>query len=305
MSVARCREINARLRRAGIVVHEYPGCWTRGNGLASAFEGGVVHHTASGFGSALPTTGIGQLLVDGRDDLDGPLCNWAGNEDGSVTFIAAFPANHAGASGGRSMGPLPVTRLFNPRVLGLEIVYPGTVSMRDAQYRTALVWSRIVADVVGFSNIQRIRGHFETSTTGKIDPAGIGGRPINMPAFRTAAALSRTPPKEDDMTPAQAAQLAYVQRIATENQRRIGLARADIAALAQLVAVDKDVDPAELARVVDAAVAKHTPTAEQTVAALLPPLRAALLSVLGEDNDEQADAIVDALVARLSSNEGN
>jgi hypothetical protein len=148
MSVARCREINARLRRAGITVHEYPGCWTRGNGLSPAYAGGIVHHTATGFARALPTTGAGKLLADGRPDLDGPLCNWAGNDDGSLTFIAAFPANHAGASGGRSMGPLPRTTLFNKYVLGLEIVYPGTVPMRDVQYRTACIWARIVADIV-------------------------------------------------------------------------------------------------------------------------------------------------------------
>lgn len=201
MSVARCREINARLRAAGIIVHEYPGCWTRGNGLSPAYEGGIDHHTASAFGVALPTTSAGKLLADGRSDLSGPLCNYAGNDDGTLTFIAAFPANHAGASGGRSMGPLPTTRLFNPRVMGLEIVYPGTVPMRDAQYRTALIWSRIVADVLGYGNIQRIRAHAETSITGKWDPGDAPGRTINMPAFRTAATVIRTPPKETDMQP--------------------------------------------------------------------------------------------------------
>lgn len=206
MSVARCREINARLRAASITVHEYPGCWTRGNGLTPAYEGGTPHHTASAFGIALPNTAIGKLLANGRADLDGPLCNYAGNDDGSVTFIAAFPANHAGASGGRSMGPLPTTRLFNPRVLGLEIVYPGTVPMRTAQYRTALIWSRIVADVVGYANIQRIRAHAETSITGKWDPGQAPNVTINMPAFRTAAAVAHAPakPPEDDMaTPAE------------------------------------------------------------------------------------------------------
>jgi hypothetical protein len=204
MSVARCREINARLRAAGVTVHEWAGCWTRGNGLSPAYEGGIVHHTASGFGKALPGTGIGGVLVDGRSDLSGPLCNWAGNDDGSLTFIAAFPANHAGASGGSSMGPLPVTRLFNPRVMGLEIVYPGTVPMRDAQYRSALIWARIVADVVGYANIQRLRAHAETSVTGKTDPADAPGRTINMPAFRTAATVIRTPPQENDMQPTDA-----------------------------------------------------------------------------------------------------
>lgn len=194
MSVARCREINARLRAAGIVVHEWPGWEARGNGQAAAYEGALVHHTATGFGNALPGTGVGNLLVNGRSDLAGPLCNYAGNEDGTLTVIAAHPANHAGASGGRSMGPLPVTSLFNKRVLGLEIVYPGTVPMRTAQYRAALAWSRIATDVSGYGDIQRARAHAETSITGKWDPGDATGRTINMAAFRAATTVQPEDP---------------------------------------------------------------------------------------------------------------
>lgn len=179
MSVARCREINARLRAAGITVHEWPGWESRGNGLTSRYEGCIVHHTGSGYGVAY------QGLITGRPDLAGPLCNYAGNEDGSLTVIAAHPSNHAGASGGRSMGPLPVTTLFNPRVLGLEIVYPGTAPMRPAQYRTACIWARIVTDVLGFGDIQRCRAHGETSVTGKWDPGFAKDRTIDMNRFRT------------------------------------------------------------------------------------------------------------------------
>lgn len=205
MSVARCREINARLRAAGVVVHEWAGWEYRGNGQSSAYEGALVHHTATPFGFAP------RILVDGRSDLSGPLCNYAGNVDGSVTVIAAHPANHAGASGGRSMGPLPVTSLFNRRVLGLEIVYPGNVPMKDAQYRTALLWSRIATDVVGFGNIDRARAHAETSITGKWDPGFASGLTINMLAFRRAAEIAGAPApvpppsEEDDMT------VAYVK----------------------------------------------------------------------------------------------
>lgn len=197
MSVARCREINARLRAAGITVREASGWQSRGNGQTSAYEGGLVHHTATGYGIAVPGTGAGNLLINGRPDLRGPLCNYAGNDDGSITVIAAHPANHAGASGGRSMGPLPVTSLFNRRVLGLEIVYPGTSPMRSAQYRSALVWAKVVADVVGGGNIERVRAHAETSITGKWDPGEAPGRTINMGAFRRAA---KTVLEDDDMS---------------------------------------------------------------------------------------------------------
>lgn len=187
MSVAKCLDVNARLRAAGILVREAGGWQSRGNGQTSAYEGGLVHHTATGYGIALPGTGVGNLLINGRPDLRGPLCNYAGNDDGSITVIAAHPANHAGASGGRSMGPLPVTSLFNRRVMGLEIVYPGTSPMRDVQFRSALVWAKAVADVCGGGNIERVRAHAETSITGKWDPGDAPNRTIDMTAFRAAA----------------------------------------------------------------------------------------------------------------------
>jgi hypothetical protein len=205
MSVARCLEINARLRAAGITVREAGGWQSRGNGQTSAYEGGLVHHTATGYGIAMPGTGVGNLLINGRPDLRGPLCNYAGNDDGSITVIAAHPANHAGASGGRSMGPLPVTSLFNRRVMGLEIVYPGTSPMRDAQYRSALVWSKAVADVCGRGDIERVRAHAETSITGKWDPGFAPNRTIDMAAFRNAARNV-----EDDLTPEEHRWLKFV-----------------------------------------------------------------------------------------------
>lgn len=224
MSVTTVTEINRRLRAAGITVHEASGWKTRGNGAVSSYVGGLVHHTATGFGKALPGTGVYDLLVSGRPDLDGPLCNYAGNDDGSLTVIAANPANHAGASGGTSMGPLPVTKLFNPRVLGLEIVYPGTTAMRPAQMRTAQVWARIVADVVGGGNIERVRAHAETSVTGKWDPGYASGKTIDMAAFRAAAKQGAT----HDMDARQEAILVETQKrvtnvaaIVTENQKRI------------------------------------------------------------------------------------
>ena len=97
MSLAKTQAVVNGLRARGVTVHEWPGWQTRGNGQTSDYRGGIVHHTGSGYGSAY------QALVSGRPDLSGPLCNFAGNQDGSITVIAAGPANHAGASGGRSM----------------------------------------------------------------------------------------------------------------------------------------------------------------------------------------------------------
>lgn len=182
MSLNEIRVINHLLRSWGFVVHEWLGWESRSNGQISDFVGGIVHHTATAYGSA-PA-----ILVNGRSDLPGPLCNYAGNADGSLTVIAAGPANHAGRSGGYSMGPLPVTAGFNRYVLGLEIVYPGTEPMRPEQYAAAVAWGRAVADIVGWGDSQRIRAHAETSVTGKWDPGYAPGRTIDMNMFRAAVA---------------------------------------------------------------------------------------------------------------------
>jgi N-acetylmuramoyl-L-alanine amidase-like protein len=203
VSVARCQEINARLRAAGVVVHELPGWQSRGNGMTSAYTGGIVHHTGGPFGTALAGNGRANELVKGTKKLSGPLCNYAGNEDGSITVVAAHPANHAGASGGRSMGPLPRTGLFNKFVLGLEIIYSGFEPMHDVQYRSAVLWSRIVVAVCGHGDAERVRAHGETSITGKWDPGFAKDRTIDMNAFRNAV-------REDDLTPDEHNMLKFV-----------------------------------------------------------------------------------------------
>ena len=103
MSVSIAKAVVAGLRDFGVTVHESDGCYSRGNGYTSNYTGLIIHHTGSGYGRDYKT------LYDGRPDLAGPLCNTSGNEDGSVTLIAAHPANHAGASGGWDTAPRLVT----------------------------------------------------------------------------------------------------------------------------------------------------------------------------------------------------
>jgi hypothetical protein len=73
-----------------------------------------------------------------------------------------------------------------------------------------------------------------------------------------------------------------------------------LAALVALATADRDVTPEQLNAMVDTAVAKHTPTAEQVAAAQLPHIQEAVREVLGEDNEEQADAIVLKLGEKLA-----
>lgn len=179
-------------RSFGVPVTFEPGWDRRGNGQSSAYQGGIEHHTGGAYNNTCPA-----ILIQGRSDLAGPLCNFAGLSGGGIHVVAAHPANHAGASGGPSNGPFPRTTLFNRLVMGLEICYPGNSPMTDAQYRTAKVFA--YAMKVLFGDIERNRGHAETSIEGKWDPGYSPGRTINMSALRADALNLQE--GEDDMTP--------------------------------------------------------------------------------------------------------
>jgi hypothetical protein len=265
---------------------------------------------------ALPSTGIGKMLRQGRSDLPGPLTNYATNVDASMTVIAAHPANHAGASGGRSMGPLPTTTLFNKRVLGNEIVYPGFVPMHAGQYRTAAIWARIVADVVGYGDIQRVRAHAETSITGKWDPGFAPGQTIDMAAFRAAAFTAQgadMPLTEADLInnwsfPLRSAWDPNLKRRADDwlsmaagsaGNVENAVAGQILPMLAQIIAGQQDDLDAEavLARV-DTAVRESTATAINTT--ILPAI-ARIEAALAADDASEAKAIVAELGERLRS----
>jgi hypothetical protein len=182
MSVGFFRAVADGCRAYGVSVTFEPGCEARGNG--QVFSGGrpqglLLHHTGSNYGTGL------SVLLQGRSDLSPPLCNSSGYPDGRIHFIAAHPANHAGASGGKSMGPLPVSRTFNKVVWGHEIMYPGTKPMTPQQERSAIILGAVISKLLGRPTADWVRSHFETSITGKWDMGlGEGTRSVNMNAFR-------------------------------------------------------------------------------------------------------------------------
>jgi len=177
----------AVFREFGIPVDFEPGWDSRGNGQNADYQGGILHHTATpGVSYANPSPST-RILRDGRADLSGPLCQFQGCYQGRVRVIAAHPANHAGASGGRSMGPLPVTGAFNRLVVGLEMDYNGVSPMSPEEWTIALVYLIAIKRVYG--SVERGRGHWETSIEGKIDPAWAANPAISydMDAMRAAA----------------------------------------------------------------------------------------------------------------------
>lgn len=140
-----------------------------GYGL-SAVAGHMYHHTAtaeSAFSYAdCPTL---NLLVNGRSDLPGPLCNIALGRSGTVYVVAAGLANHAGPG---SVGGSYVN-VGNAYFIGNEMESSGVRDdWTDAQRR---VMPHLGAALErGYGNRDFIQmGHKEYSSMGKIDPAFI------------------------------------------------------------------------------------------------------------------------------------
>lgn len=122
--------IAARLRADGLRVVETEGWRTRGSSTFSP-RGSVNHHTAGGTRGSAPSLGV---VINGRSDLSGPLCNvlQSREPDGNDIFyvIASGRANHAGTGGWRGL-------TGNSSVFGLEIEHVGTVPLPESRQRLA------------------------------------------------------------------------------------------------------------------------------------------------------------------------
>ena len=187
-SVANVRSMRAVGRLcadAGLQVREAAGWTTRGRspGLQPAYA--VVHHTAA-------PVDVDRLLVAGRTDLAGPLCNFALHRDGTVLLIASGVANHAGVAtvsnsqsyGIEATGPVPLTAT-GP---GAFPNYQAYVTL-CAAIRLHHQWP--AGRVVGHKEVCRPAGR-------KIDPA------FDMHGFRAAVdqrVRAWGTDEEDEMTP--------------------------------------------------------------------------------------------------------
>lgn len=171
-------------RRMGGINVFANGWQTRGNGMSPNYGGLLIHHTAGS-----NNVNIDQILITGRSDLPGPLCNFCVMYDGDLGIISANPANHAGASGGWDTAPFTKSSLFNRDILGCEIQYTGTQPMSAPQYETAKRLSNAVLNVLGKPGDYRwVKFHQGTSIEGKWDPGYAMGKTYDIGKFRKDAA---------------------------------------------------------------------------------------------------------------------
>lgn len=165
------------LRSHGLKVVEVPGWQNRiATASSSSFApvGVLVHHTATG-----PKTSVAavlRLLIEGRPDLSGPLCQLGLGRDGTVYIIARGRANHAGearAAGTVSGGD------GNKLYIGIEAFNDGVGE--DWSQLMYLAYAKLCAVLcveITKNSHKTVNGHKETSVTGKIDPT------FNMDTFR-------------------------------------------------------------------------------------------------------------------------
>lgn len=163
------------LRDWGLVVVEVPGWQTRGDDYFDP-RGHVLHHDViadqPGTSDRTPS-----LIINGRSDLPGPLCNFWLERDGNVHLVAAGEANHAGAGGWRGL-------TGNASVWGTEMNNLGTPAdpWPDVQLEAMARLAAATADFSGFDP-SMVCGHKEWAPTRKVDPHS-----IDMTAFRMKVA---------------------------------------------------------------------------------------------------------------------
>lgn len=159
-----------RCRDFGLNVVEIDGWQARGSATFSP-KGVVAHHTADGPGEI----GSLRVLVHGRSDLPGPLCNVGLGRSGTVYVIASGRANHAGSGGWKGLSG-------NSSVLGIEAENRGTAAdpWPGAQL---LAYHRLCAALITGpgvgGDVARVCGHKEWAPSRKVDPHS-----LDMNAFR-------------------------------------------------------------------------------------------------------------------------
>lgn len=165
------------LRKHGLKVRVAPGWKTRGRPASTGGFGPVgilCHHTATTVAWTIPA--VIRLLRNGRTGLPGPLSHFGLTRKGEVWLIAAGRANHAGEA--RASGTVAAGD-GNELYIGIEAFNNGVGEPwpREQYDAYVLLCAALCVEITGNSS-ETVRGHKETSTTGKIDPT------FNMDLFR-------------------------------------------------------------------------------------------------------------------------
>lgn len=170
------------LRKYGLKVVEVPGWRKRGRPASTggfAPVGVLCHHTATSIRTSVAA--VLRLLVHGRSDLPGPLCQLSLGRDGTVYIVAAGRANHAGVA--KSAGTVAAGD-GNVLYIGIEAQNDGVgEKWPAAQYDAYVLLAAVLSVEITHNSANTVQGHKETSVTGKIDPT------FSMDVFRNKVAV--------------------------------------------------------------------------------------------------------------------
>lgn len=170
-------DLPAILRSYGLKVTAVPGWRKRGRPASTGdFDpAGVLCHD-SVTSTKWTIAAVLRLLIGGRKDLAGPLCQLGLSRRGRVYIIAAGRANHAGwAKSSGTVGSGDGNMLY----IGIEGFNNGVdETWSEDQYKAYQLLCAILSVVVTKNSFQTVRGHKETSITGKVDPT------FDMDVFR-------------------------------------------------------------------------------------------------------------------------
>ena len=170
------------LRAAGLHVVEHDGWRSRGRELQSV-EGIVCHHTATG--KSWTDEAVARLLIQGRSDLPGPLCQLGLDRTGTYHVIAAGKGNHNGKG------------QWGNQAIGIEAYNDGIgepwVHVQLAAYIRGCA---AICRHLGWPE-SKVKAHRETDPGRKPDPVG-----IDMDDFRLGVAgfLKPSPPPSQRKT---------------------------------------------------------------------------------------------------------
>lgn len=178
------RWLAREFRAAGLKVVEVQGWENRGRpastGSFDPDEATITHHTGtrSGPDNNAPSLSV---LISGRSDLPGPLCQWAVAYDGTVYVVAAGRANHAGSVGKSGVPGMPLGADGNALSLGDEVMTDGTQQLPEAQ-RHAIAVTNAVALKHHGNGADRAYRHQTISGTGKWDIGSLTDQQVQSDA---------------------------------------------------------------------------------------------------------------------------
>jgi len=202
-------DLDKAVDRSGLEQIELKGWRTRKSNGGEDYEGILVHHTGAYDSMTDAKNDLEYawwMAATGREDLPPPLANLALSAELVVYLSAAGNANHAGEA--KASGPMPAAKDGSRIYIGIEAMNSGSqgwdsiATLPSGEEITYFEgYARLCASICYHYGwpASHVRGHKETSVTGKWDPGM-----LDMDKFRDRIAAIIAQWEEEDNMPSAA-----------------------------------------------------------------------------------------------------